>query len=170
MTWLFIVKSMVEVLNFLLPEVTLLICTYETSVIQTNYLYWALIINGVPHHLTCLRYFFCLFLLTQISGGMGVLGVGNFGPLLRGDLASMRSFKSCRCNALSSISTKTWLNCCCQICKTEKKIESNKISIKYSLLFRWMINCNLHINQCQWSRNQSWRASFMWRMLIVVVL
>ena len=54
-TWLFIVKSMVEVLDFLLTKVTVLICTYETSVIQTNYLYWVLIINGVPHNLMCLR-------------------------------------------------------------------------------------------------------------------
>ena len=52
---IFIVKSMVEVLDFLLIKVTVLICTYENSVIQTNYLYWVLIINGVPHHLTCLR-------------------------------------------------------------------------------------------------------------------
>ena len=54
-TWLFIVKSMVKVLDYLLTEVTVLICTYETSVIETNYLYSVLVINGVPHHLTCLR-------------------------------------------------------------------------------------------------------------------
>ena len=40
-----------------------------------------------------------------------MVGFENFGSLLRGDLALMRSFKSCKCTALSSISTKTWLNC-----------------------------------------------------------
>ena len=65
-----------------------------------------------------------------------MVGVENFGPLLRGYLVFMRSFKSCRCTALSSICTKTWLNCCCQIFKIDKKIESHKISIKYSSLFR----------------------------------
>ena len=70
----------------------------------------------------------------QIAGVMGVVGVENSGPLLRRDLVFMRSFKSCRCTAMSTICTKTWLNCCCRICKIDKKIESHKI--EYSLLFR----------------------------------
>ena len=53
-------------LDFILTEKMVLICTYETSVIQTNYLYWDLIINGVPHHLMCLRYFF-LHIFTEAN-------------------------------------------------------------------------------------------------------
>ena len=58
------------------------------------------------------------------------MGVKNFGPLLRGDIVFMRSFRSCRCTALSSICTKTWLNCCCQICKRLNHIRS-ELSIPY---------------------------------------
>ena len=83
-TWLVIVKSMVEVLDFILTEKMVLICTYETSVFQTNDLYWDLIINDVPHHLTCLKWFFLHILTEANSGRDGGGGCQKFWSFIEG--------------------------------------------------------------------------------------
>ena len=60
-----------------------------------------------------------------------MVGVENFGPLLRGYLVFMRSFKSCRCTALSSICTKTWLTVAVKFVKLIKRLNRIRLSIPY---------------------------------------